>query len=74
MSTCKSCGAEIFWMKTVAGKSMPLDRKPVMGGNISLGFGTDHLAYVVESHPGIERYVSHFATCPSAKQHRKAKP
>ena len=27
MSQCKSCGAEITWAKTPAGKNMPLDSK-----------------------------------------------
>jgi len=28
MSQCKSCGAEIIWCQTPAGKLMPLDAKP----------------------------------------------
>lgn len=29
MSKCKSCGAEITWIKTRDGKSMPCDSEPV---------------------------------------------
>ena len=29
MARCKGCGAEIFWIKTISGKSMPVDEKPV---------------------------------------------
>lgn len=45
-ANCRSCGARVFWIKTVAGKNMPVDPD-----------GT-----------------SHFATCPNAAKHRKAKP
>lgn len=26
---CKSCGAEILWVKMTSGKSMPVDAKPI---------------------------------------------
>lgn len=29
MSKCKSCGAEIIWIKTAGGKRMPCDAKPI---------------------------------------------
>ena len=29
MSICKGCGAEISWIRTKNGKSMPVDEKPV---------------------------------------------
>ena len=29
MSKCKSCGAEIIWIKTKNGKNMPCDAKPI---------------------------------------------
>lgn len=28
MSLCRSCGAEVLWRRTVAGRSMPLDFEP----------------------------------------------
>jgi hypothetical protein len=43
--SCRSCGADIWWIVTAAGKKMPVDAD-----------GT-----------------SHFATCPNAAQHRKAR-
>lgn len=43
---CRSCGAEIEWRKTEAGKNTPYDLS-----------GTPH-----------------WATCPSADRHRKARP
>lgn len=62
---CRSCGAPIIWAKTQAGKDTPLDAKPLrlaaLGGDL---FGRQITGVV-------EGYVSHFATCPNAKQHRK---
>lgn len=72
---CSSCGASIFYAKTRAsgGRTwMPLDWKPVEGGNVALD--ADDLAIVdpPAELPG-DRYVSHFATCRFAAQHRKPK-
>ena len=48
---------------------MPLDAKPekrvIVVGRDETG---DELAAVVDT------YVSHFVTCPEAKQHRRGKP
>lgn len=80
MSTCKSCGARIMWAKTVAGKSIPLDVKPVAGGNIELRLpppakrAYEVRAHVVTPSPDVHRHVSHFVTCPNSAEHRKAKP
>lgn len=52
---CRSCQAPIVWVKTAAGKSMPVD-----AGSVTVG----DLVYDPTWH------VSHFATCPNAKQHR----
>lgn len=30
MSKCRSCGAEIIWIKTARGKAMPCDAEPVV--------------------------------------------
>ncbi len=59
---CRSCGAPIIWMKTKRGKSMPVNAAP------SLEFGQVLPEYDPTKH------VSHFATCPNAAKHRKAKP
>lgn len=77
MATCKSCGAEIVWAKTPAGKSMPLDADPHPDGNVSLTPGGALVlpADLVESGKkiGSKRYRSHFASCPGAAAHRKPK-
>ena len=67
MSRCSSCDAEIIWAKTITGKAIPLDAKPlrVAIGELAAQGGT----VVIRS-----GYVPHFATCPQAAQHRKPKP
>lgn len=84
MSTCKSCGRQIRWAKTEAGKAIPLDVDPVADGNVVLG--DDGVAYVlgrypapgtgvvgeVKAHPETPRYQAHFRSCPHARQHRRA--
>lgn len=52
---CRSCGAQIVWMKTAAGKNMPVDAETVESGDTE--FDGKH-------------HVSHFSTCPNAAQHR----
>lgn len=54
-NTCRSCGAEIVWLKTAAGKNMPVDAETFETG--------DELF-------DIKRHTSHFATCPNAAAHR----
>jgi hypothetical protein len=79
MSTCRSCGAAIRWAVAVNGKRMPVDDQPMPDGNLILsdptpGAYAPTVAYV---DPGAlllddpPRFVSHFATCPNADQHRK---
>ena len=76
MARCKGCGAEIIWIKTKRGKSMPVDEKPVPyykgtkdkivtedGDVISCDLnGTEFLGF---------GYVSHFVTCPKADRFRR---
>lgn len=68
MSTCRSCGAEIRWVTTARGRRMPLSvassesRFVLTGENDPAG---NPYAEVVVT------YVSHFADCPNAAQHRK---
>lgn len=65
---CSSCGAEIVWAKTDSGKSMPLSIK------------SHEKRFVLRDPAGgeastrmVETYLSHFADCPNAAQHRKEK-
>lgn len=59
MAQCKSCGAEIEWLKTKSGKSLPVDKKPV---------------WVQGSAGPFECFRTHFETCPNADQHRNQTP
>lgn len=61
---CSSCGAEILWSPTDKGKNAPLDPIPVQVMFVDTG---TQVVYARRA------YVNHFATCPSAGQHRKTK-
>ena len=69
---CSSCGAAIFWERTKNGKHIPVDAAPSPDGNIEMRGGIAHV--VGDELPLAPRFKSHFATCPNAAQHRKAKP
>ena len=65
IATCKSCGAEIVWMKTKKDKNICVDlpdpddplREEVLEAEL---FDRD-------------RFTTHFETCPNADSHRKAR-
>lgn len=61
---CSSCGAEIIWAKTPAGKNMPLS---VKSKETRWWINDDEEAVPMTV------YLSHFADCPNAEQHRKPK-
>lgn len=85
MSACRSCGAAILWCRTVAteskpSKSIPIDALEVDGeprsygaaGNMMLTGERDiitgaPMVAVVNGGP----LLSHFATCPQAKNWRR---
>lgn len=81
MNTCRSCRAPIVWAHTEQGNPMPVDRDPVPGGNLVFVprlFDFDQappVVHVITDEAAIEgepeRYVSHFATCPHADEHRR---
>lgn len=57
---CKStsCNARIIWLKTAAGMNMPVDADSVEPDD--------------ELYDGA-RHISHWGTCPAAKQFKKAR-
>lgn len=57
LSKCRSCDEYIVWMKTEAGKNMPVDADSVDE--------SDELLFDPDKH------ISHFATCPNENQHRR---
>ena len=60
---CKSCGMPILWARTDNGKVIPLD---VEGERRFVINHTEHNRVT-----NAVTYVSHFATCPNASEHRK---
>ena len=65
MAKCKSCNAEILWAITPNGKQTPLDAKPV---RVATLLDLDGILKIEEVHEG---HISHLATCPNAKQHKR---
>ena len=59
MSKCKGCGAEIIWIKTKAGKSMPCN--------------LEKITIVTEQGETIVGYVPHWATCSKANDFKEKK-
>lgn len=83
MPKCSTCGGEINWIKTQAGKSMPVDPNPVAivagapkpdtsivthDGRVVRG---TRASQATGSGPYVLGFISHFATCPGANQHRR---
>jgi len=78
---CRGCGAEIGFIKTLAGKTMPVDPKLVRfvkdGGtevfvlpNGEVVHGTSLQDCQADPNE-LLGYVSHFATCPASDSFRK---
>lgn len=71
MSRCRSCGAPVIWATSENDRQMPLDKDLVTEG-IRFRIGPDGRAHRVEQ-PDKPGHLSHFATCPNARAHRKPK-
>lgn len=88
---CSWCGAPVEWVVTAAGNRMPLDPEPRSDGNVECTGvmvrtdkgGARQVRYVqpqvglfdFDVIGGAQRFVSHFATCLYADEHRtRAKP
>lgn len=80
---CRGCGAEIVWVKTAAGKSMPCNpgmvpfwERPGASGKVVLqGSGkviSCDLDGLRDELTGFG-YISHFSTCPQARGFRRKK-
>lgn len=82
VSRCKACGAPIRWIKMKSGKAMPVDAQPIPY-RLEPPSYKDALTLVTPEgkvckgtyDPGADTvgYISHFATCPAAKEMRRAK-
>lgn len=79
MSKCKSCGANIIWIPTINGKAMPCDAKPIPytedpTGSLTLVTPDGRIVRAKSDATSDQvGYISHFATCPNANAHRKAR-
>lgn len=83
MSRCRSCGAEILWIKTGRGKMMPVDAKterfyPDQYGERLYVMNDGHTMRGTPAPEGekilpnvASGHTSYFATCPDASTHRK---
>ena len=77
MAKCSSCGAEIIWIKTKSGKSMPCDPEERfyeerIGGHETYVTPDGRTVKGVPCYGGpAYGYISHFATCPNADRHRR---
>lgn len=69
---CKSCGADIFFIKTKMGKWHPLDAGIIISDGKKLLFG-GKLCGFKKLEAGRKGFISHFATCPEANKFRKEK-
>jgi len=79
---CRSCGAQIIWIKTKAGKNMPCNAKlvsfryPKEGekGTQRIVLAHGEVVSVIEEDSDKadgQGYISHFASCPNANKHRR---
>ena len=83
-SFCRACGAEIAFIKTLAGKTMPVDAGGIhfmpdplstevfvlQDGTVVRGRRLTDDTAPLTGEPKVG-YVSHFATCPEADKFRK---
>jgi hypothetical protein len=70
-ATCRSCGASIRWERTANDKPIPLDPEPVADGNLALRDDGRVYSLPPSDLDSVPRYVTHFATCPNASEHRR---
>jgi len=70
LNRCRSCDAHIAWVRTPAGKLMPLDAQPNPAGNVEVRDGVA----IVHHQPPLtaeDLFMSHHATCPHADEWRR---
>ena len=83
LSNCRSCPAEVIWTRTVPNdRPMPLDPVAtseglwiVVGNAVDdKGRSTPQVRRLHRDEPppeGIDRFTSHFETCPNASEHSR---
>lgn len=74
---CVTCGRDIIWAVTKDGNRIPVDARPVQGGNIILAeklYGPPVAIILKKKQMEVDelplelRYVTHFASCPKKKK------
>lgn len=75
MPTCKACGEEIRWIRTRAGKQMPVDpdsfsQQQLSPGVVVVTEAGDVLRGGRAPYAAAHGYTPHWATCPHAGQFR----
>lgn len=64
---CRSCGQKVYWRKEKSGKANPYDPPKHCPTCTETGLLCD------TCHGAVYTQISHFATCPQAAQHRRAR-
>lgn len=88
-TTCRGCGKPIAFIKTINGKSIPVDPEPIMyvpemdydkfvtlAGIVEQGKATKDISQMEKDNYEFIKHVgyrSHFATCPAADDFRRKK-
>ena len=78
MATCKACGEPIRWIKTRAGKAMPVDEDSFAQHQLAEGVtivtdAGDVLRGATDGTEQVYGYVPHWQTCQHADLFRRAK-
>jgi hypothetical protein len=77
ITRCKSCGASVLFVKhATSGKWMPMDAEPLKAdgpGQFAIIFSIAWPYGDAERAEQLDRYVSHFSTCPHAREWRQGK-
>ena len=68
---CGSCGQAIIWVKDQNGTRLPLNNRRVRVYENGEDAGW-HYKEVLESSDAKLFHISHFLTCPNAKEHSKS--
>ena len=78
LARCRGCGAEIAFIKTVKGKTMPVDPESVYftpsgGPETFVTMSGDVVRGARRKNGAVIGFISHFATCPAADSFRKGR-
>lgn len=77
MNRCRTCRARIVWATLPSGRRMPVDSDPSPVGQIrldgTLGVVLGEADATAARLAGEPLFISHFATCPDASEHRRGK-